>query len=124
MPAVARLGDKIQGRTSGEHSGHYHEGSPVHGSGTLNGTITGDCSNFIYVNGKPMALNSSTTTESDNCDSGRQGKLSQGSCFVFVKSYYKGRWYYSAVPRVGDSTAPHNGSAKIITGSPTVFINR
>lgn len=125
MSAVARMGDSIQGRTTGEHNGHYdHDGDPIHGSGTLNGTITGNCSNFVFVNGKAMATVDSTTTEYDNCDSGRSGKLSAGSSFVFIQYLYRGRLYESAVPRVGDSTSPHNGYAKITTGSPTVFINK
>lgn len=123
MPAVARLGDKTKGRTTGEHHGHYINGSPVHGSGTLNGTISGGCSDFVFIDGKPCSVVGSTISETDNCGSGT-GKTSQASSFVFIQSWYKGRITRAAIPRVGDATSPHNGSANIITGSPTVFIDK
>ncbi|MNB89372.1 PAAR motif protein [compost metagenome] len=116
MPGVARLGDSIQGTTSGEHGGHYDiDGYPLHGSGTITGTIVSGCSTNVFINGKNAAVVGALTNESDNCDSGQTGTISIGSSNVFVNG--------KALARNGDSITPHNGTAFISSGSSDVFVN-
>lgn len=115
MSGVARLGDSITGTTTGEHHGHYNEdGEPIHGVGTITGSISSNCSSNVYVNGKPVAFVGSSTTEYDNCGTG-YGKVATGSSKVYVNG--------KPIARNGDSISAHNGSARISSGSSNVIAN-
>lgn len=115
MPSVARLQDSISGMTTGEHGGHKDEfGNPLHLPSAITGYISANCSPNVFVNGKALARVGSTTFESDVCDTG-SGTVSQGSPTVFVNGY--------PVARNGDKISPHNGTAKISSGSSNVFSN-
>ncbi len=106
MSEVAFLGSEILGNDGGGHSGQITPPS------TITGTISGNCSENVFVNGNKVAFIGSVTTESDSTDTG-SGVVSGGSTVVFVN----GR----GISRVGDEISPHVGSAKIITGSNNVF---
>lgn len=111
MPAVSRLGDAIQGTTSGEHTGHV----PPHPPTTITGEISGNCSSNVFMNNIPAAFMGSITTEHDSCCGTSYGTVAQGSPNVFVNNI--------PVARNGDKLNPHNGTANIIEGSPNVFAN-
>ena len=114
MPGVARLGDSINGTTSGEHNGHYDEfGSPIHGPSTIYGEINSNCSSNVFINGKNCAFKGSQTLESDSCDSNQRGSIAVGSSTVFVNG--------NPIARNGDSINPHNGTASISSGSQNVY---
>lgn len=114
MPKVARVTDKIEGLTSGEHHGHYPNGSPAHPIPCkLTGTITNGASN-VFINGMPAAFYGSNTDEDDCCGPGN-GIISEGSPNIFVNG--------KPLARVFDKVNPHNGEANIITGSSNVFAN-
>ena len=51
MPSAARLGDSIAGTTAGEHSGHATPHSPL----PITGSISGNCSGDVFINGQPAA---------------------------------------------------------------------
>lgn len=106
MPYLAILGSEIFGRTTGEHHGHINSHSP----GDLTGTITTG-SDFMKLNGDPVALVGSETYEVDNCGTG-VGTVATGSEFIKVNKI--------PVARVGDEINPHNGYANITTGSDFV----
>ncbi len=108
MVGVAVLGSLIKGMTSGEHSGHDAPHPPCE----ITGKIVGKCSSFVSVNGVPIALVGSITEEADCCCAGNSGKVKTGSSFVTVGGI--------PIARIGDDIQPHNGSAKITTGSSFV----
>ena len=113
MTGLALLGSKIEGRTSGEHNGHLIPHSPC----TITGKVIDKCSSFVTVNGTPIALVGSVTEEEDCCCSGKQnGRVRTGSRFVTAGGI--------AIARIGDEIEPHNGTAKIITGSSFVVEGR
>ena len=113
MAGIVTLGDTILGETTGEHHGHVDdEGNPLHEAGVLTGTITGNCSSNVFINGKPVAYLGSTTTEEDNCGEG-VGVLSIGYDKVLVNG--------NPVARLGDSTEPHDGTAVITSASSNVL---
>lgn len=97
--AVAVLGSNIKGTS---HSDLY-----------LMGTISGGCSTFVTIEGKPVAIVGSTTQEWDSKDTGT-GKVSSGSNFVTIDG--------KPVARVGDSVTPHSGYATIADGISFVTI--
>jgi uncharacterized Zn-binding protein involved in type VI secretion len=109
MAGAARLGDAIQG-TAGEHSGHLVPHSPV----VISGSISGNCSNNVYINDKQAATIGSITTETDSCCGGSTGTIAVGSNKVFING--------KAAARIGDALSPHTGTAKIIEGSNNVII--
>lgn len=111
MPNVARLTDAILGTTAGEHTGHI----PPHGPLTITGEISGNVSPNVFVNGLPAAFVTSITTEHDSCCGTSQGVVAEHSATVNVNG--------KGIARLGDALTPHNGSAKIIAGSPNVFAN-
>lgn len=109
MAGVAVLGSLIKGMTSGEHNGHITPHPPCE----ITGKIVGKCSSFVSVNEVPIALVGSTTEEEDCCCSGKMsGEVKTGSSFVTVGGI--------PVARIGDDIQPHNGTAKITTGSSFV----
>lgn len=110
MPNAARLNDAVQGRTTGEHSGHSDPHSPE----TFNGSITGGCSGDVLINGKPAATVGSITTERDSCCGSSNGSVGAGSGTVFING--------KPAARLGDSLNAHNGTGKITAGSGDVFI--
>lgn len=111
MPGVARLNDSIQGMTSGEHSGH----STPHPPSPITGTISGNCSPNVFVNGLPAAYVGSITTEHDDCCGTNSGSVAEGSSTVFCNG--------NPLSRMGDAINPHNGTASITGGSSDVFCN-
>ncbi|MDF2615500.1 MAG: hypothetical protein K0Q47_155 [Sedimentibacter sp.] len=111
MPAVAVKGGSILGMTTGEHGGHTNpNGTPMHGPGTLTGTITSG-TDKLRINGIFVALEDEDTEESDNCDSDT-GKLGN----IEHKLKVNGK----SVQCLGDNTKPHNGTAKISTGNSKI----
>lgn len=110
MPSAARLGDSIEGTTSGEHAGH----SPPHEPLPITGEISGNCSADVFINGRPAASQGSTTTENDECCGVAQGSIGAGSSTVFIN----GR----PAARVGDPVITHDGSGSITSGSADVNI--
>lgn len=121
MKDIATLGSKIKGMTTGEHHGHYDniydgEGNlvgtePRHSPCELTGEITGNCSTKLYINGKPVAIVGSTTTENDCCGPGT-GVVATASSRIYVNGV--------RVAMVGDKINPHNGDAEIISGEGKV----
>ncbi|MNJ90378.1 PAAR motif protein [compost metagenome] len=129
MPAVARVGDSIQGMTTGEHNGHttyvvdgtdsdgnsYGHNEPTHKDPhVITGKIVTGSPN-VFINGKAVARAGDLTSESDDCDSNQTGTLRSYSGRIFVNG--------KAIALVGDDINPHNGTAKITSGSPNVFFN-
>lgn len=110
MPQAARQGDKIQGTTAGEHSGHIDAHSPL----PISGEISGGCSPNVFINGQPAAIVGSITTERDGCCGSSTGNVAVGSSSVFIN----GR----PAARLGDALNPHNGSGSISSGSDDVLI--
>lgn len=110
MAGAARLGDAILGM-AGEHSGHFE---PPCSSVTISGSISGNCSNNVYINGKPAATVGSTTAERDSCCGGSSGRISTGSNKVFING--------KSAARTGDALSPHAGIASITGGSDNVII--
>jgi uncharacterized Zn-binding protein involved in type VI secretion len=111
--AVAIVGSEILGETTGEHHGHYDAfGSPIHGSGTLTGTVTSG-SDKLTINGVNVAIELSPTSESDNCGDG-SGTLGA----VQHKLKINGK----SVQLVDDATIPHNGTAQITTGDQKIMV--
>lgn len=108
MPAIARFGDMVKGMTDGEHSGHLVPHPPCE----LTGSISEGSPN-VFINGRPAAVLGSKTTEQDCCDSGKSGKIITGSSKVFINGI--------PAARAGDLVEPHNGTAKVESGSPNVF---
>lgn len=80
MPSAARLGDSIAGTTAGEHSGHATPHSPL----PITGSISGNCSGDVFINGQPAAYVGSVTTENDACCGSSQGSVGAGSGTVFI----------------------------------------
>ena len=109
MAGAARLGDAILG-TAGEHSGHTVPHSPV----TISGSISGNCSDNVFINGKPAATVGSITTENDACCGSSNGTIAVGSNKVFING--------KPAARIGDALAPHTGTASITGGSSNVII--
>lgn len=131
MAGVARIGDSISGMTTDTHHYHYENGAPIYDTdGTtiigyqqvlvydpavpISGSISGNCSSNVYVNGAAVAKIGSTTSEQDAYDSG-SGSVSGGSSSVFVNEI--------GISRNGDSVSPHNGTASVSGGSGNVFAN-
>lgn len=110
MPSAARLGDPVQGITSGEHSGHV----PPHTPMKFTGEISGGGAPDVLINGKPAATLGSTTTERDACCGASQGAVAAGSSTVFING--------KPAARAGDALAAHSGSGKITAGSGNVLI--
>lgn len=108
MPSAARLGDSIAGTTAGEHSGHATPHSPL----PITGSISGNCSGDVFINGKPAAYVSSVTTENDACCGSSQGSVGAGSGTVFINGHQ--------AARVGDALNAHNGTGQITGGSGDV----
>lgn len=114
MSGASRFGDLISGMTNGEHGGHYDaEGKPIHSASFISGTISGNCSPNVFINGKPVATIGSTTDEYDVCTNGN-GVVSSGSSKVFING--------KGCARIGDTVLPHNGTASITGGSSNVII--
>ena len=95
-----------------------YEGCKIQGSHTGCGTITGEIgdnlSDFVFIDGKPLALQDSITIkEQDGCCVNKKGKVSEGSSLV----YNEGR----PIARIDDKVKPHSGTAKVIEGSDFVF---
>lgn len=110
MSAVSRLNDSIRGMTSGEHSSHD---DPPCTPSTLTGFISGNCSDFVFINNVPVATVGSITTEYDSCCGQDNGVIVSGSTLVSVSN--------KALARVGSVVSPHNGSATVTSGSDFVF---
>lgn len=110
MPQAARLYDRVDGTTVGEHTGHI----PPHGPIPFTGEITANCSPDVRTNGRPAAFISSVTTEQDACCGSSLGAVAQGSATVRVNGI--------PAARTGDALAPHNGAGTITGGSPDVRI--
>lgn len=110
MAGAARLGDAILG-TAGEHSGHIVPHSPV----VISGSISGNCSGNVFINGKPAATVGSITTENDECCGSSNGVVAVGSDKVFING--------KPAARIGDALAPHTGTASIVSGSDNVIIS-
>lgn len=110
MPQAARLYDRVEGTTSGEHTGHV----PPHGPLPFTGEISANCSQDVRTNGRPAAFVSSVTTERDACCGASLGTVARGSATVRV----------NGVPaaRIGDALAPHSGAGAVAGGSPDVRI--
>lgn len=108
MPNAARLGDLVEGMTTGEHHGH----TPPHDPCKLTGIIVQGSSN-VFINGKPASFIGNKVEETDCCGDGI-GSLLIGSSSVFINGL--------PAVRLGDLTKPHNGTAKVIKGSDNVFI--
>jgi len=144
MAGAVRQGDSISGTTTGEHHGHYRTvyiyedkevefeneageketktetvvvGSyeePIHKDPSeLTGTISSG-SGDVIINGSGAVRVGDLTSENDACGSG-SGSITVGSGSVIIN----GR----AAARNGDSIQPHNGTAKISSGSANVVIN-
>lgn len=113
MANAARIGDTIDGMTTGEHAGHYDEyGNPIHGISTITGSIITGSSN-VFINGLGAARTGDITEEFDVCDTG-SGTIGQGSLSVFING--------KSASRLGDPINPHNGTASITSGSANVYI--
>lgn len=110
MAQAARLGDAIQGITSGEHSGHEEP----HGPSAISGEISGGCSGDVFINGRPAGTVGSITTELDDCCGGGQGSVAAGSGSVFING--------KPAARQGDALHAHNGEGQISSGSGDVRI--
>ena len=110
MPEAARLGDTVYGITSGEHNGH----TPPHSASAFTGTISGDCSGNVIINGRPAAMVGSITTESDECCGTSQGSVAVGSTSVYIN----GR----PAARLGDILSAHSGTGVVDSGSGNVII--
>ena len=104
MPQVAIEGDPISGTTAGEH--HLHAESP-HPPLPLTGSIKGNCSTKVFINGIPVALVGSTTKETDGCcgDDNSGGEIISG----YGKVKIEGR----DIAMVGSEVDPHNGTASV-----------
>lgn len=110
MPSAARLGDTVQGITSGEHSGH----DPPHTPMQFTGEISGGCAPDVLINGRPAAFLGSSTTERDACCGASQGAVAAGSTTVFIHG--------KPAARLGDALAAHSGSGTVTSGSGDVLI--
>lgn len=110
MPAAARLYDRVDGTTAGEHTGHI----PPHGPIPFTGEISGGCSPDVRTNSRPAAIVTSITTERDACCGSSQGIVAAGSRTVRINGL--------PAARVGDALAPHNGAGTVTGGSPDVKI--
>lgn len=110
MPAVARLGDPIEGTTAGEHSGHV---LGPHGPEPITGSITGGCASTVFVNGEPACIVGATTDEKDACCGSTPGSVSVGNSSVIVEG--------SPICTTGVMFSAHNGEEQISSGSPNVF---
>lgn len=110
MPAAARLTDKVDGTTAGEHSGH----TPPHPPLPFAGEITGACSANVRINGLPAAIVGSITTERDGCCGSSAGAVAVGSGTVRING--------TPAARLGDALAPHSGAGAITGGSQNVNI--
>lgn len=108
MPSAARLGDSIAGTTAGEHSGHATPHSPL----PITGSISGNCSGDVFINGQPAAYVGSVTTENDACCGSSKGSVGAGSGTVFINGHQ--------AARVGDALNAHNGTGQITGGSGDV----
>lgn len=84
----------------------------THDSTTFTGTISGGCSDKVFINGKKAAYVGSTTSESDSLCSG-SGSVSSGSSKVFIDG--------QPAARLGDSVKGHKGTGTITSGSSTVI---
>lgn len=107
MPQVAILGSQVLGMTSGEHHGH----DPPHPPCTLTGVVIKG-SPKMRASGIGVALEYYPTSEDDCCGPGN-GTLDK----IVHKIRVSGEW----AQLVGDPTIPHNGTAKIVTGTPKVY---
>lgn len=103
---VAIKGSAIAGTTAGEHAGHV----PAHGACALTGSVTAG-SPKIKAGGVIVALAGAPTSEADCCDPGT-GALGATPHKIRVGGV--------SVQLVGDDTVPHNGTAKITTGSAKI----
>lgn len=115
MAGAARKGDSISGTTDSNHViiGYDGEGSPIYGSSSISGSISGNCSSNVFINGQQAAFVGSTTTETDQQDMG-SGSISSGSSKVYING--------NRVARNGDAISPHTGTANITSGSSNVII--
>lgn len=95
--------------TDGEHSGHIDPHSPC----AITGTINGNCSSKVFIEGNPAAFVGSTTDEHDCCCAGGSGVVSAGSSKVFIEG--------KPAVRNGDTITPHNGTANVSQGSSKVI---
>ena len=110
MAGAARLTDALAGETAGEHCGHL----TPHDPGPITGTISGGCSDTVYVDGLAAATVGSITTEIDACCGGSAGSVAKGSASVYING--------KAAARTGDALAAHNGTGSISGGSTDVQI--
>lgn len=115
MAGAARKGDSISGTTDSSHViiGYDGDGIPYYGSSSISGSISGNCSPNVFINGMQAVFVGSTTTETDQQDTG-SGIVSSGSSSVYVNG--------KALARNGDSISPHTGTAHITSGSSNVII--
>ena len=109
MPNAARLYDSVRGMTAGEHSGHRTPHSPS----PITGTVSGGCSENVFINGIPAATVGSVTDEHDACCGAAHGSVRDGSGSVFVNG--------KSAARLGDALNAHNGTGWISGGSGDVF---
>lgn len=110
MSGAARLGDHVQGVTSGEHSGHV----PPHTPMQFTGEISGGCASDVLINGLPAATLGSSTTERDACCGASQGAVAAGSTTVFING--------KPAARAGDALSAHSGTGTVTGGSGNVLI--
>lgn len=108
--SIARLGDRIEGMTENEHSEHY---TNPHGPLKITGTISGGCSDSVFIGGVPVALEGSITEEHDDCCGTSYGKVGTTNATIFAKGI--------PVALVGSPIIAHNGTAKIVSGSDIVM---
>ena len=111
MPGAARLDDVMNGVAYGEHSGHK-----IPCSGIMTGSISGNCSQNVMINGIAAATVGSTTSEIDACCGGGSGSVTSGSSIVNING--------KPAARAGDNITTHVGSITTISGcSNNVNIN-
>lgn len=110
MSGAARLGDHVQGITSGEHSGH----TPPHTPMQFTGEISAGCASDVLINGLPAATVGSTTAEHDACCGTSHGAIAAGSATVFING--------KPAARLGDALSAHSGTGAITGGSGNVLI--
>lgn len=101
MPGAAALGDSVRGTHDSYDSGTV----------TFTGEISGGCSSKVFIEGKPAAYVSSTTSETDSECSG-SGQIISGSGKVFIEGH--------PAARLGDAVTGHKGTGTITSGSGKV----
>lgn len=121
MAGAARVGDTVAGSWNTglvDHNGHYDPfGMPIHPVGTINGTISGNGSPNVFINGMPAALDGSTTTDEPDVCCQASGLLKHGVVIGSSSVIINGR--RAAIN--GDRVNPHVGEVNITSGSGNVI---